>query len=49
MRIGKQSTPLCFDDRSIFPPESIELDHALLMRDIPHEWHSQPEMSAESG
>tara|TARA_R110000850_G_scaffold55417_4_gene131078 strand:+ start:1081 stop:1587 length:507 start_codon:yes stop_codon:yes gene_type:complete len=34
-----------FDDDSIFPSESIELDHALLMRDISHEWHSEPEMT----
>jgi len=32
-----------FDDTSIFPRGSIEFDHALLMRDIPHEWHSEPE------
>jgi hypothetical protein len=36
-----------FDDNSIFPPESIELDHALLMRDIPHEWHPEPEMTTD--
>ncbi|NLT70626.1 MAG: hypothetical protein GXX91_08015 [Verrucomicrobiaceae bacterium] len=35
------------DDRSIFPTGSIAFDHALLMRDIPHEWHSEPEMSTE--
>jgi len=33
-----------YDDQSIFPPGSIEFDHALLMRDIPHEWHSEPPM-----
>ena len=33
-----------YDNRSIFSEGSIELDHALLMRDIPHEWHSEPEM-----
>lgn len=37
-----------FDDQSLFPSDSIELDHALLMRDIPHEWHSEPEMNSES-
>jgi hypothetical protein len=36
-----------FDDRSLFPSSSIEFDHALLMRDIAHEWHSVPEMMAE--
>jgi len=33
-----------FDDPALFPPESISFDHALLMRDIPHEWHSEPQM-----
>lgn len=36
-----------FDDTSIFPGGSIALDHALLMRDIPHEWHSEPTMNSE--
>lgn len=36
-----------FDDRSIFPDGSIEFDHALLMRDIAHHWHSVAEMTAE--
>lgn len=31
-----------FDNPEIFPPGSIHLDHALLMRDIPHSWHSVP-------
>jgi len=34
-----------FDDQAIFPTGSIEFDHALLMRDIPHEWHSEPPMT----
>jgi len=34
-----------FSDTSLFPPGSLEFDHALLMRDIPHEWHSMPEMT----
>ncbi|MGB0744198.1 MAG: DUF2071 domain-containing protein [Opitutales bacterium] len=33
-----------FDDRVLFPSGSIEFDHALLMRDVPHEWHSEPTM-----
>jgi hypothetical protein len=33
-----------FDDEEIFPAGQIEFDHALLMRDIPHEWHSEPAM-----
>ncbi len=36
-----------FDDQSLFPADSIKLDHALLMRDTPHEWHSEPEMIVE--
>ncbi len=34
-----------YDDRSVFPEGSIQLDHALLMRDIPHEWRSEPSMA----
>ena len=37
------------DDHSLFPPDSIEFDHALLMRDILHEWHSEPVMTAAPG
>lgn len=37
-----------YDDREVFPKGSIELDHALLMRDIPHLWHSEPIMTAEA-
>lgn len=33
-----------FDNPELFPTESITLDHALLMRDISHEWRSEPEM-----
>jgi len=36
-----------YDDESVFPAGSIHFDHALVMRDIPHEWHSEPTMSAE--
>ncbi|MGB0776177.1 MAG: hypothetical protein ACPGUY_10040, partial [Akkermansiaceae bacterium] len=36
-----------FDDRSLFPEDSIQFDHALLMRNIPHEWHSEPNLTAE--
>lgn len=31
-----------YSDGSIFPRGSIEFDHALIMRDIEHEWHSAP-------
>lgn len=33
-----------FDNRTIFPFGSIEFDHALLMRDVPHRWLSVPGM-----
>lgn len=29
-----------YDDESIFPKGSIEFDHALIMQNIAHEWHS---------
>lgn len=32
-----------FDDPAVFPGGRIAFDHALLMRDIHHEWHSVPE------
>lgn len=35
-----------FSDRSIFPEGSVEFDHALIMRDIPHRWESGPEMAS---
>jgi len=33
-----------FDDRSLFPRGSIELDCALLMRGIDHQWHNHPDL-----
>ena len=33
-----------FADRSIFPSGCVAFDHALIMRDIPHEWHRLPDM-----
>ncbi len=33
-----------FDDRSNFPPGSIEFDGALLMRGIEHEWHARGDL-----
>lgn len=33
-----------FEDRARFPSDSIQFDHALVMRDIPHEWHQAKEM-----
>ncbi len=36
-----------FDNSELFPAGCIQLDHALLMRDIDHEWHSQPMMHSK--
>lgn len=33
-----------FDDPRVFPPGSIAFDNALLMRDIAHSWHGQPDL-----
>ena len=33
-----------FDDRDQFPSGTVELDCALLMRGIAHEWHSRPDL-----
>ena len=38
-----------FDDISLFPKDRIQFDHALLMRDIQHEWHSEPPMTDKPG
>ncbi len=40
-----------FGDADRFPPGSVELDCALLMKDIDHEWHSRPDLyfSPEKG
>ena len=37
-----------FKDEQRFPPGSIELDCALLMRGIEHEWHSRPDLYLSS-
>ncbi|MDQ3930408.1 MAG: DUF2071 domain-containing protein [Chloroflexota bacterium] len=33
-----------FSDECLFPPGSVRFDHALLMRDIAHEWHTASSM-----
>lgn len=38
-----------FGDTSIFPLGSFEFDHALLMRNIAHEWHTEPTVIAHKG
>ncbi len=37
-----------FDDRTVFPPGSVEFDCALLMRGIDHEWHGRESLCAEA-
>jgi hypothetical protein len=37
-----------FDDRNRFPSGTVEFDHALVMRDIPHEWHHAEDLYAVS-
>lgn len=33
-----------FADQEKFPPGSVQFDHALIMRDIAHEWHSATDL-----
>ena len=33
-----------FSDKTKFPPGSIEFDHALLMKNVAHEWHSAEDL-----
>ena len=35
-----------FDDQDRFPPGSISLDCALLMKGLAHEWHGRPTLCA---
>lgn len=36
-----------FEDEAIFPKGSAVFDHALIMRDIEHEWHSEADLFTE--
>ncbi|HEX7262278.1 MAG TPA: DUF2071 domain-containing protein [Luteolibacter sp.] len=36
-----------FADESVFPAGSVTFDHALIMRDICHEWHGEADMVTE--
>ena len=38
-----------FEDRSIFPPGTVNFDCALLMREIEHEWVQQPLLCPQCG
>ena len=37
-----------FADRQLFPEESIKFDHALIMRNLHHEWHKAEDLYAGS-
>ena len=37
-----------FEDPERFPKGSIDFDFALLMRNIPHTWHSEPDLPIET-
>jgi hypothetical protein len=37
-----------FADESVFPAGSVNFDHALIMRDLPHQWHEVPDMRTET-
>jgi hypothetical protein len=40
----KEVSSSYFANESLFPRGSVEFDHALIMRDIEHEWHSAPDL-----
>lgn len=44
LRVSKVYSSL-FADRARFPEGSVIFDHALLMRDIPHEWHQEADFN----
>lgn len=33
-----------FEDQRVYPPGTVEFDHALIMRDLPHEWHAAEDL-----
>jgi uncharacterized protein YqjF (DUF2071 family) len=37
-------TSTFFSDEASFPAGSVAFDHALVMRDLPHEWHEMPDL-----
>ena len=36
-----------FSDKSAFPVGSVTFDHALIMRDLSHQWHEEADMLTE--
>lgn len=37
-----------FEDPARFPPGSVEFDHALIMRNVPHRWHKEADLHSAS-
>lgn len=37
-----------FEDDALFPPGSVALDHALVMRDLRHEWHAVDDLAVRA-
>jgi hypothetical protein len=37
-----------FADESVFPAGSVVFDHALIMRDLIHQWHGEPDMKIDA-
>lgn len=40
----EQVTSTFFSDEATFPAGSVAFDHALVMRDLPHQWHEMPDL-----
>lgn len=40
----KEVSSSYFSNETLFPRGSVEFDHALIMRNIEHEWHSAPDL-----
>lgn len=49
LRIVTRVQSSFFAVRTRFPEGSIEFDHALVMRDLPHEWHQAEDPCRASG
>lgn len=37
-----------FADERVFPRGTVHFDHALIMRDLPHEWHNEDDLQSEA-
>lgn len=45
---ASESSSSYFEDKARFPSGSIHYDHALIMRDLRHEWHSVGDMGTDT-